>query len=92
MEPSKDMHKIVRQFQQDVENVLENEAKRRDVEEPGMRCDIFGNDDLSLMYPYLKEAGQNMMCSIVEHLQEQGLLSILQEKTGSDYWVFCEFK
>ena len=45
-QPSEDMWNIVRQFQQDVEDVLENEARRRSVEEAGMRCDIFGNDDL----------------------------------------------
>ena len=91
-QPSEDMWEIVRQFQQDVEDVLENEARRRSVEEAGMRCDIFGNDDLRLLSGKLDNAGAKMMCSIVEHLAEQGLLSILEEKTGRDYGVFCELQ
>jgi len=92
VEPSKDMQNIVKNFKQDVEEVLETEQRRRAVEEEGMRCDIFGNDDLRMMYPELQEAGKKMLCSVVTHLEKHGVLSILEKKTGSDYGVFCEFK
>ena len=75
-QPSEDMWEIVRQFQQDVEDVLEYESTQGD-----------GDMDLKI-----KHCGAKMMCSIVEHLAEQGLLSILEEKTGRDYGVFCELK
>ena len=89
MEPSKDMQNIVRKFQHDVEDVLEKKARDISV---SFSCHDNEAFNVRMMYNELEEAGAKMLCSILEHLQEQGLLSILQEKTGSDYGVFCELK
>ena len=88
-QPSEDMWNIVRQFQQDVEDVLEKKARDISV---SFSCHDNEAFNVRMMYNELEEAGAKMMCSIVEHLAEQGLLSILEEKTGRDYGVFCELK